>query len=69
MVERESLARQESSQSLILANLASIKNNLDHKDTSDRMRFQNQISDLTDQNLRLKAKLENNTDFKETVHK
>ncbi|KAF2365896.1 Nucleoprotein TPR/MLP1 [Trinorchestia longiramus] len=69
LAEREAAMRQESSQAMVLASLASIKNNLEHKDASDKMRLQNQIADLTDQNLRLKAKLETNTDLKEATNK
>lgn len=47
------------------ATLESIKNNLEHKDSSDRMRVTNQIAELSDQNMRLKAKLESNADTKE----
>ncbi|XP_018026947.1 nucleoprotein TPR isoform X2 [Hyalella azteca] len=69
LAERENFSRQESTQAMVLASLASIKNNLEHKDASERMQYQNKIADLTDQNLRLKAKLEANTDLKEMTNK
>lgn len=65
LAEREAFHRQESSQAMLLASLESIKNNLEHKDASDRIRQQDHLTDLADQNNRLKAKLEANTDLKE----
>lgn len=64
MAERESLSRSHTSQAMVLANLETIKINLDRKDSDDRIRHQNQLDDLNQQLAMLKAKLESNEDLK-----
>ena len=69
LAEKESSARLYTSQAMVLSSLESIKNNLEHKDSAERIRAQNTIADLTQQNTKLKAKLEANTDVKEAKAK
>ncbi|XP_064098408.1 nucleoprotein TPR-like isoform X2 [Macrobrachium nipponense] len=69
LAERESITRNQSSQAIVLANIESIKNNLERNDSEKTMRLENQVSELTERCSRLQAKLETNTDFKEAQSK
>ncbi|KAK3887381.1 hypothetical protein Pcinc_008498 [Petrolisthes cinctipes] len=64
LAERESLSRGQTSQAMVLANLETIKINLERKDSGDRTRHQNQLDDLNQQLAMMKAKLESNEDLK-----
>ncbi|KAK4316810.1 hypothetical protein Pmani_012065 [Petrolisthes manimaculis] len=64
LAERESLSRGQTSQAMVLANLETIKINLERKDSDDRTRHQNQLDDLNQQLAMMKAKLESNEDLK-----
>ncbi|KAK7072171.1 hypothetical protein SK128_026556, partial [Halocaridina rubra] len=69
LAERESVTRSQSAQAIVLANLETIKNNLERADSEKTMRLENQVTELTEKCCRLKAKLEANTDFKEAQSK
>ncbi|XP_066988708.1 nucleoprotein TPR-like [Macrobrachium rosenbergii] len=69
LAERESMTRNQSAQAIVLANIESIKNNLERTDSEKTMRLENQVSELTERCSRLQAKLETNTDFKEAQSK
>ncbi|XP_071529693.1 uncharacterized protein [Panulirus ornatus] len=64
LAERESMNRGQTSQAMVLANLETIKINLERRDSEGKMRYENQVADLTRQVSRLKAKLESNSDLK-----
>lgn len=64
LAERESISRGQTSQAMVLANLESIKINLERRDSAGKLRHENQITELTEQVHRLKAKLESNSDLK-----
>ncbi|XP_063612017.1 nucleoprotein TPR-like, partial [Penaeus indicus] len=67
--ERESYERSHASQAMVLANLETIKINLEKSDATEKMRYENQIQELTEQCSRLKAKLESNIEVKEATMK
>lgn len=67
--ERESYERNQASQAMVLANLETIKINLERSDATEKMRYENQIQELTEQCSRLKAKLESNIEVKEATMK
>lgn len=67
--ERESYERNQASQAMVLANLETIKINLERSDATEKMRYENQIHELTEQCSRLKAKLESNIEVKEATMK
>ncbi|KAB7506415.1 Nucleoprotein TPR [Armadillidium nasatum] len=69
MAERDNLHHSQYSMSLLMNNMESIKNNLDKNDSETRMRYENKISDLTEQCSRLKTKIESNIDIKEAQNK
>lgn len=54
---------------MVLANLETIKINLERSDATEKMRYENQIHELTEQCSRLKAKLESNIEVKEATMK
>ncbi|XP_068238323.1 nucleoprotein TPR-like isoform X2 [Palaemon carinicauda] len=69
LAERESMTRNQSAQAIVLANIESIKNNLERTDSEKTMRLENQVSELMERCSRLQAKLETNTDYKEAQSK
>ncbi|KAG0724324.1 Nucleoprotein TPR [Chionoecetes opilio] len=63
LAERESMSRGNTSQAMVLANLETIKINLERKDSEEKMRNDNRIAELTEQVSLLKAKLASNSDI------
>lgn len=61
--------RGKTSQAMVLANLETIKINLERRDSEGKMRYENQVADLTRQVCRLKAKLDSNADLKAAEEK
>ncbi|KAG7160494.1 Nucleoprotein TPR-like [Homarus americanus] len=69
LAERESLNQGQMSQAMVLANLESIKINLERRDSDGKMRYENQVATLTEQVCRLKAKLASNSDLRAAENK
>ena len=63
------MSRSQNSTALLLSNLEMIKNNLERTDSESKMRFENQIADLTRKLAQAQTKIDSNTELKKIEDK